>query len=83
MPYHYDLLDQALKLVHQDPLNPKQASLRRAVSTAYYAVFHLLIFEAASNWNKPTLHTSLGRAFDHGLMKSASREIANANTFRS
>jgi len=28
--------------------NPKQASLRRAVSTAYYALFHLLIDEAVS-----------------------------------
>jgi uncharacterized protein (UPF0332 family) len=42
MAYHDDLLDQALKLVHEEPSNPKQAGLRRAVSAAYYAVFHLL-----------------------------------------
>jgi hypothetical protein len=28
----------------------KQASLRRAVSTAYYALFHLLIDEAVGKW---------------------------------
>jgi hypothetical protein len=41
--YHDDLLQQALELVHSKQRKPKQASLRRAVSTAYYALFHLLI----------------------------------------
>ena len=45
-----DLLDQADHLVNMDGANPKQASLRRAVSTAYYALFHLLVDEAVSNW---------------------------------
>jgi uncharacterized protein (UPF0332 family) len=46
MAYHDDLLQQALQPVHKEPRNPKQASLRRGVSTAYYALFHLLISEA-------------------------------------
>ena len=43
MAYHDELLEQAIDLVHRDPADPRQASLRRAVSTAYYAIFLLLI----------------------------------------
>jgi hypothetical protein len=43
MPFADDLLEQAYDLANKEPTNPKQASLRRAVSTAYYAQFHLLI----------------------------------------
>jgi hypothetical protein len=63
MAYHDDLLDQALHLVHKERRNPKQASLRRAVSTAYYALFHLLMNEAVANWNRVNLRAALGRAF--------------------
>jgi hypothetical protein len=41
MAYHDDLLTQALQLVRVTPAS--QLSLRRAVSAAYYAVFHFLI----------------------------------------
>jgi len=44
-----DLLDQANRLARSEKSKPKQASLRRAVSTAYYALFHLLIAEATGN----------------------------------
>ncbi|MFN7922284.1 MAG: hypothetical protein U0Q16_19430 [Bryobacteraceae bacterium] len=75
MAYHDELLSQALSLVHSTPEN--QASLRRAVSSAYYAVFHLLIAEATLNWNNAVLRAALGRAFDHGPMKQASSRVAN------
>jgi len=81
MAYHDDLLRQAIQLVHKEPKNPKQASLRRAVSTAYYAVFHLLISEAVSNWSRVNLRAALGRAFDHGAMKAASKRIQEARQF--
>ena len=42
-----DLLAQAHQLARHEPKRPNQASLRRAVSTGYYAVFHLLV-DAAS-----------------------------------
>jgi uncharacterized protein (UPF0332 family) len=45
MPYCDDLLEQALHLAKREKKKPRQASLRRAVSTAYYALFHLLIHE--------------------------------------
>ncbi len=46
-PLGRDLLEQAFHLARREPRRPRQASLRRAVSTAYYALFHLLAAEAA------------------------------------
>ena len=43
---HEDLLKQAARLATLDVKKPKQANLRRAISSAYYAVFHLLVDEA-------------------------------------
>lgn len=68
-------MEQALVLVHTEP--PTQASLRRAVSTAYYAVFHLLIAEAVANWSNAALRSQLSRAYDHGTMRQASVQTAN------
>jgi hypothetical protein len=79
MAYHDDLLTQALQLVKVAPST--QLSLRRAVSAAYYAVFHFLIAEATSNWNNVFLRSALGRAYDHGVMKTASNRILNPKDF--
>ncbi|MEX2560734.1 MAG: hypothetical protein WD403_12510 [Pirellulales bacterium] len=38
MSLHADLLTQAEYLANKEPKRPKQASLRRAISAAYYAV---------------------------------------------
>jgi len=68
-----DLLRQADHLATYEGLNPSQASLRRAVSTAYYALFHLLIEEAASRWSgTPEARTGIERGFQHGVMKNTS-----------
>jgi len=64
-----DLLEQAEHLANRDGANPKQASLRRAVSTAYYALFRLLIDEAVSHWGIARHRGRLARTFDHGSMK--------------
>ena len=45
MAYPDELLELARELANLHPGHPHQASLRRAVSTAYYALFHLLISE--------------------------------------
>lgn len=71
-----DLLEQAYHLARRDRTRPKQASLRRAVSTAYYALFHLLIREAVSNWKRDDHRAELARAFDHGPMRKASDSFA-------
>ena len=67
-----DLLEQAFLLLNKESKNPKQASLRRAVSTAYYALFHLLIQEASANWSRKDMRDYLARAFEHGTMRQAS-----------
>jgi uncharacterized protein (UPF0332 family) len=73
--YHDELLEQALHLANRERKNPKQGSLRRAISTAYYALFHLLISEAVANWKHTSDRAALGRIFDHGTMKAASNRI--------
>lgn len=74
MGYADDLLELAQQLANMEPANPRQACLRRAVSTAYYALFHLLIYEATLNWGRAELRPELGRVFGHGKMKTASVE---------
>ncbi len=75
MPFPDDLLEQAYDLAHKEPTNPKQASLRRAVSTAYYALFHLLIDEAVSKWAVERQRSVLARTFDHGKMKGTCDDV--------
>jgi hypothetical protein len=79
MAHHDELLARALQLIHTLP--PTQVTLRRGVSDAYYAVFHLLIAEATANWSNAPLRTALGRAYDHGNMKTASNRILNLKEF--
>jgi hypothetical protein len=78
MAFAEDLLKQAFLLVRREPKNPRQASLRRSVSTAYYALFHLLIQETSANWSRPDMRDYLARAFDHRTMKEASTRAENA-----
>lgn len=74
MAFADDLLEQAQHLANRERKAPKQASLRRAVSTAYYALFHLLIAEAALNWKRIEFRDALARVFEHGKMKAACRK---------
>lgn len=73
---HDDLLQQARHLAGLDSGRPKQANLRRAVSAAYYAIFHLLV-DQSCRLAVGTQHAQrdyrqvLGRAFSHSAMKSA------------
>jgi uncharacterized protein (UPF0332 family) len=69
LSFAQDLLEQAQHLVDWDGANPKQANLRRAVSTAYYALFHLLIDEAVNHWGIARHRGRLARTFDHGSIK--------------
>ena len=75
MPFPEDLLQQAYDLASKEPKNPKQASLRRAVSTAYYALFHLLIDEAVSKWAVERQRSVLARTFEHDRMKSICDDV--------
>ncbi len=64
------LIDQAEFLLRDAALN--EASVRRAVSSAYYALFHLLVRDAVVNWKHADQHARLARAFDHKRMRDAS-----------
>lgn len=82
MRYADHLLEQARHLANRERKRPRQASLRRAVSTAYYALFHLLISEATLNWKRVDQRTLLARFFEHGKMRAASeRQRGECNRF--
>lgn len=80
MSLHDDLLRQARDLAVMDPKRPRQASLRRAVSAAYYALFHKLVDEAVrfviSRSGRAALRVCLARAFAHGTMQKVARQFA-------
>jgi len=81
MTLQSDLLEQALELSRRESRRPKQVSLRRAISAAYYALFHLLIDEGVSRLlpaSRQSLRDCLRRAFDHTAMKEACRGFASA-----
>lgn len=78
-----DLLSQAAHLAILDLGKPKQANLRRAVSAAYYALFHLLVDEgAASVGSRLTVagKAKIRRAFAHADMKIVCSKYAKAAT---
>ena len=73
-----ELLSLSAALIFLDQEHCTQAALRRSVSTAYYAVFHLLISDAAQRWEGTTADRGgLERSFSHGGMKSVSLEFAH------
>ena len=80
MIVHEDLIALAERIATLDARRPKQANLRRALSTTYYAVFHFLVDEAcrvqfgAQHADKAYRH-ALGRAFAHTVMKEACRRF--------
>jgi len=79
MTFADELLELARRIGDLDGDNPGQATLRRAVSTAYYALFHLLISEATANWSRSQFRPLLGRVFEHGKMKQACNKVPGSN----
>ena len=69
MAYPDDLLQYAKQMAEAYPNEAHQPSLRRALSSAYYALFHLLIADAVAHCSDPRFRSALGRLFDHGPMK--------------
>jgi len=71
-----DLLRQAEHLIIYEGTKSSPASLRRAVSTAYYALFHRLTEDAAGRWpGTAEARTSFERGFKHGIMRGVSLEF--------
>ena len=72
-----DLIDEffahAVKLsAPGEPSTTEQVDFRRAVSAAYYAVFHLLTMTAAESWAVGRERPRFARLFDHGKVRAAS-----------
>jgi ATP phosphoribosyltransferase regulatory subunit HisZ len=70
------LFEQAEKLIVPPPSGPpRQVDVRRAISSAYYAVFHALLTAAADEFVGKTKHASpeyalLYRSINHGWLRS-------------
>jgi len=66
-----DLLDDARQLAEKGIAESRASCMRRAVSTSYYAVFHLLVEDFVSNWPFADQRARLARMFDHRKMRDA------------
>ena len=77
--YPDDLIGQARHLLGRGRRRPKQVDLRRAVSAAYYAVFHALTLAGAKRMSGPRASAAavnaIARTFEHGTMSKAAREL--------
>jgi uncharacterized protein (UPF0332 family) len=79
-----DLIAQARMLALSEPRRPKQATLRRAVSTAYYGLFHFLIEESTGllcgvGPQDAAYRQLAARSFIHGKMKLVCAEFVKPN----
>lgn len=80
MALEHDLLETARKLANANQRRPKQADLRRAVSTAYYAVFHALAHECADRFigtgdqRSEAAWAQVYRALEHGFAAKQARK---------
>ena len=71
-----DLLDQASIPADLDPMKPKQASLRCAISAACYSAFHLLIDDGARRISaNPISQPYVARSFQHTEGKDAANKV--------
>lgn len=78
-----DLIGTARRLAKASPQRPRQADLKRAVSTAYYALFHGVARDAAdcligTGQNQAEqAWTQTYRALSHGDAKNACYQVRN------
>lgn len=72
-------MEQAWALLFLDPKRPKQANVRRSISAAYYALFHLLTENTARRMVRTKgrhVHQDLvRRAHEHGKMKTVANQF--------
>jgi hypothetical protein len=70
-----DLLDDARHLALKGAAEKRASCMRRAISTAYYAVFHLLVEDFVEHWEFEDQRARLARMFTHQKMKDASFKV--------
>ena len=79
------MISTARKLANASPLKPRQADLKRAISTAYYALFHAIAKDAANllvgvGAARPQeAWVQVYRALQHGAAKTACEGVRNLN----
>ena len=83
----HDLIETARRLAQSPAAEPTQTDLRRALSTAYYALFHCLSASAADlltgdGVRGPEWH-QVYRALEHGKAKRACRQQQALRAFPS
>jgi NOL1/NOP2/fmu family ribosome biogenesis protein len=66
-----DLLVDARHLAARGDVEKRSSCMRRAVSTAYYAVFHLLVEDFVEHWEFEDQRARLARMFNHQKMRDA------------
>jgi hypothetical protein len=66
-----DLLEDARFLAAKGDAENRKSCMRRAISTAYYAVFHLLVEDFVEHWEFEDQRARLARMFNHQKMKDA------------
>lgn len=75
-----DLIAQANRLARATQRKPRQVDLKRAVSAAYYAMFHALARECADTiagtgpQRSEAAWLQVYRALEHGVAKNACKE---------
>lgn len=67
-----DLLEDARQLAAKGDAEQRASCMRRAISTAYYAVFHLLVEDFVEHWEFEDQRARLARMFNHQKMRDAS-----------
>jgi hypothetical protein len=66
-----EFLDDARELATRSYADQRPSHMRRAISTAYYAVFHLFVEDFVEHWEFEDQRARLGRMFNHGPMRTA------------
>jgi hypothetical protein len=80
-----ELIAQANRLAKATGRKPLQVDLKRAVSAAYYAMFHAMAKECADTIAGTGRHRSdkawvqVYRALEHGVAKNACKQVAFHN----
>ena len=80
-----ELLEHARFLANLDPRTTSQANIRRAISAAYYAVFHLLAAEVAEQVSPDSpagLRERTQRALEHTQMGKVAKAFSQEGATR-
>lgn len=83
MHHALELLDHARRLLSPTGHTATQADLRRSVSACYYAVFHLLVWEAADRIGQAmnqALRFRMTRAFQPREMRRVCKQFGKITT---